>query len=134
MYFWPFRGLFITVHDKGHIYEVLCNWPEHDIKVRLLIRCNYVVTLYAWGKICVLKACCCVGWIAVSAYTLGHPSKSSIFSIFCEAPISLPPPCTIYNCTPWLIQVKITPIFIVIDIIHVYQAVSTLIHASIEEE
>ena len=26
------RGLFITIHDKGHIYEILNNWPEHEIK------------------------------------------------------------------------------------------------------
>lgn len=32
-YCFPCRGLFITMHDKGHIYDVLCNWPEHEIKV-----------------------------------------------------------------------------------------------------
>lgn len=26
------RGLFITIHDKGHIYEVLCNWTEKQVK------------------------------------------------------------------------------------------------------
>jgi len=26
------RGLFITIHDKGHIYDVLCNWPESTVK------------------------------------------------------------------------------------------------------
>lgn len=25
-------GLFITIHDKGHIYDVLCNWPESKVK------------------------------------------------------------------------------------------------------
>ncbi|CAF3733292.1 unnamed protein product [Rotaria sp. Silwood1] len=26
------RGLFITIHDKGHIYDILCNWTEPQVK------------------------------------------------------------------------------------------------------
>ncbi|XP_073979814.1 NADP-dependent malic enzyme-like isoform X2 [Rhodnius prolixus] len=26
------KGLFITIHDKGHVQDVINNWPEHDVK------------------------------------------------------------------------------------------------------
>jgi len=28
-----FRGLFLSINDKGHLYEMMCNWPEQDVKV-----------------------------------------------------------------------------------------------------
>ena len=39
------RGLFITINDIGHVYELVCNFPEEHIKVcvvkviRILILC-----------------------------------------------------------------------------------------------
>ncbi|XP_050390699.1 NADP-dependent malic enzyme [Patella vulgata] len=26
------RGLFLSINDKGHLYEMMCNWPEQDVK------------------------------------------------------------------------------------------------------
>jgi len=26
------KGLFVSIHDKGHVYDVVCNWPEADVR------------------------------------------------------------------------------------------------------
>lgn len=26
------RGLFVTINDKGHVYDVIRNWPEPDVR------------------------------------------------------------------------------------------------------
>ncbi|XP_052808646.1 NADP-dependent malic enzyme-like [Mya arenaria] len=26
------RGLFLSINDKDHLYEMVCNWPENDVK------------------------------------------------------------------------------------------------------
>ena len=36
------RGLYVTINDVGHVYEILCNWPESDVKVLSLSLCFFV--------------------------------------------------------------------------------------------
>ena len=46
-----FRGLFISVNDAGHIYEMLCNWPENEIKVNLI----KISAVYVKYIVCILS-------------------------------------------------------------------------------
>ena len=34
--YYNFRGLYMTINDRGHIHDLLCNWPEKDVKVEVL--------------------------------------------------------------------------------------------------
>lgn len=41
LFFLCCRGLFITIHDRGHISTLLQNWPEKDIKVNCCYSCSH---------------------------------------------------------------------------------------------
>lgn len=32
-YLFFFRGLFITINDLGHVYDIVSNWPERRVQV-----------------------------------------------------------------------------------------------------
>ena len=42
------RGLYVTINDIDHVYEILCNWPETDVKVRLMLLIQYTALLVGW--------------------------------------------------------------------------------------
>lgn len=31
------RGLFVTINDRGHVFDVLKNWPEPDVSISIII-------------------------------------------------------------------------------------------------
>ena len=31
------RGLYITINDIGHVYEIMCNWPEVHVQVCIIV-------------------------------------------------------------------------------------------------
>ena len=38
--------MYITINDKNHVYKMLCNYPEHHIKVRHHMHVqNYMFTI-----------------------------------------------------------------------------------------
>ena len=37
--------MFITINDKGHVFDVLSNWPADDVKVKIMNLKNYEAIL-----------------------------------------------------------------------------------------
>lgn len=60
--FVSFSGLFITIHDKGHLATMLNSWPEDNIKVWSRFHCYLIIVgwiLPAWTRV-------------ISSYKMSH--------------------------------------------------------------
>lgn len=54
------RGLFITIHDKGHIATMLNSWPEENIKV---LTQKDLISRYGGTFSIIYSMCVCVRFI-----------------------------------------------------------------------
>ena len=86
-------GLYVTIEDRGHVGEIISNWPMEDVRVD-----------YLFGFTCLCSFCCLTSYLLCSV--LWSPMERGFSGWATWEPMAWPFQWGSWRCTP-LVEVSI---------------------------